>query len=54
MAMVDHATPQQGFETLALFADQMADIKLRFKLYNVHVKDTAESNSHIISGHLRP
>ena len=44
--MVDHATPQQSFETLGLLPDQMAErIKQRFKLSVSTTQNTAEPNS---------
>ena len=48
--MVDHATPQQSFETLGLLPDQMAErIKLRFKLAVSALQDTADSTSQVSS-----
>ena len=48
--MVDHATPQQSFETLGLLPDQMAErITLRFKLAVSALQDTADSTSQVSS-----
>ena len=48
--MVDHATPQQSFETLGLLPDQMAErIKQRFKLSASTTQNTVEPNSPVSS-----
>lgn len=48
--LVDHATPQQSFESLGLLPDQMAErIQKRFNLKTVQVKNSIESGVEIPS-----
>ena len=48
--LVDHATPQQSFETLGLLPDQMAArISERFNLVSVPIQNTSESSVEVTS-----
>ena len=48
--LVDHATPQQSFETLGLLPDQMAArISERFNLVNVPIQSASESSVEVPS-----
>ncbi len=48
--LVDHATPQQSFETLGLMPDQMAErIQQRFNLISAPIQNSSESGVEISS-----
>ena len=48
--LVDHATPQQSFETLGLMPDQMAErIQQRFNLISAPIQNSSESSVEISS-----
>ena len=48
--LVDHATPQQSFESLGLLPDQMAErIRARFNLINTQVQNSSETGVEVPS-----